>query len=86
VDLITLDSSFSPDSDDSNMVGDIEEPTSHDDFEDTWNTFNASCDLRGWCSASIDNVIRRLQCVEDHRLAVIAAELPPFIGILRPAL
>ena len=76
MDLITLDSSFSPDSD-----GDIEEPTSHDDFEDTWNSFNASCDLRGWCSASIDNVTRRLQCVEDHRLTVIAAELPPFIGI-----
>ena len=53
------------------------------DFEDIWNSFDASCDLRGWCSASIDNVTRRLQCVEHYRLAVIATELPPFIGRLR---
>ena len=82
VDLITLDSPFSPD-----RFGSTEEPmANHDDFEDIWNSFNVSCDLRGWCSASIDNVTRRLQCVEDYRLAVIATELPPFIGRSTPPL
>ena len=75
MDLITLGSPCPPD--DSKDVN---------DFEDIWNTFEASCDLRGWCSASIGNVIRRLQSVEHHRLAVIAADLPPFIGRLRASL
>ena len=80
VDLITLDSPFLPD-----KFGSTEELTAnHDDFEDIWNSFDASCDLRGWCSASIDNVTRRLQCVENYRLAVIATELLPFIGRSRP--
>jgi hypothetical protein len=84
VDLITLDPPFPPDSDD---PGRVEEPmANHDDFEDIWNSFDASVDLRGWCSASIDNVIRRLQCVEHYRLAVIAAEHPPFIGRLKPSI
>lgn len=80
MDLITLDT---PDWADSDIVTSTEEPMSNcDDFEDIWNSFDASCDLRGWCSASIDDVVRRLQCVE-HRLAVTAAELPPFIGELK---
>lgn len=78
MDLITLDSPFPPD-----KFGSTEKPTAnHDDFEDIWNSFDASWDVRGWCSASIDNVTRRLQCVEHYRLAVIATELPPFIGRL----
>ena len=78
MDLITLDSPFSP-----GTFGSTEELIAdHDDFEDIWNSFDASCDLRGWCSASIDNVTRRLQSLEHYRLAVIATELPPFIGIL----
>ena len=78
MDLITLDSPFPPD-------GSTEEPmANHDDFEDIWNSFDASCDIRGWCSASIDNVTRRLQCVEHYRLAVIATELSPFIGRSSP--
>ena len=77
-----LDSPFPSD-----KFGSTVEPMANDDdFEDNWNSFDASCDLRGWCSASIDNVTRRLQCVEHYRLAVIAAELPPFIGRLRPTL
>lgn len=77
MDLITFDSL-----DDSDIFGSSEHDVITDDFEDIWHSFEASCDLRGWCSDSIDNVIRRLQCVEDHRLAVIAGELPPFIGRL----
>ena len=85
MDLITLDPPFPPDSDDPGRIGSTEEPmANHDDFEDIWNSFDPSGDLRGWCSASIDNVIRRLQCVERYRLAVIAAEHPPFIGRLKP--
>jgi len=82
VDLITLDSTFPLD--DQDIFGSSEQPmATHDDFEDIWDSFEASCDLRGWCSASIDNVTRRLQCIKHHRLAVIAAEIPPFIGELK---
>ncbi|KAF8160934.1 armadillo-type protein [Crassisporium funariophilum] len=80
VDLITLDSPFQsdlpPDSELPSMSQDIS------DFEDIWNSFGPSCDLRGWSSASIDSVTRRLQRMDGNRLAVISAELPPFMGNL----
>ena len=79
MDLITLDSPFQLEA--PNIVEGSGEPVAnHVNFEDSWNSFDASCDLRGWCNVSINNVTRRLQCVEHHRLAVIGAEFPPFIG------
>lgn len=80
MDLIKLDSPFRLD--DSDVFGSSEPMANHDNFEDIWNSLEASSDLRGWSSVSVDNVIKRLQRVENHRLAVIAAELPPFIGRL----
>ncbi len=51
-----------------------------DNFEDIWNQLHAACDMRGWCSASIDTVTRKLQRLEGHHLRVISSDVLPFIG------
>ena len=77
VDLINLESPFSGGSEVFNFT---EMGESVDDFEAIWQSFDGLCDLRGWCNTSVDNVIRRLQRVEQYRLRVISADLAPFAG------
>lgn len=72
VDLIAFDSPFM--SDPPYTSSSDTEP----DFESTWNSLQDS-NARGWCEASIDVILRRLQGLQ-HRLTVIAADLPPFEG------
>lgn len=48
------------------------------DFETTWNSFEGS-PSRGWCEASIDAVLRRLQGLQ-RRLLVTERDRPPFEG------
>jgi len=78
VDLINLESPFQDgDPENFNFTELVE---TIDDFEAIWRSFDDLCDLRGWCNAPIDNVIRRLQRVEQYRLRVISADLAPFAG------
>ncbi|OBZ69200.1 AP-3 complex subunit delta [Grifola frondosa] len=79
VDLIALDSPF------------ISEPPAirstaprvmvEYDFESTWNKLETH-QVRGWCDAPIDAVLRRLQDMQ-RRLIVIEADMPPFKGDLK---
>lgn len=50
-------------------------------FERLWNLFEEPIyGARGWCDASVDNVVKSLQnCDVDHA-EVIPANEPPFIG------
>lgn len=80
VDLITLESPFQEDSEIINFTGPVE---ISDDFDAIWQSFGDLCDLRGWCNIPIDNVIRRLQWVEQRYLRVISADLAPFAGELK---
>lgn len=49
------------------------------DFETLWNSIDNG-DMRGWYSAPIDNVVRRMQQSGSLRLRVIAADFAPFPG------
>lgn len=51
---------------------------SEPDFETVWNRL-ADHNARGWCEASIDAVVRRLQGVQ-RRLKVISEDQDPFKG------
>ncbi|KDR75335.1 hypothetical protein GALMADRAFT_140851 [Galerina marginata CBS 339.88] len=81
VDLINLESPYPTDMstplESSDTLGD------HQNFEDLWTSFQVPCDLRGWCNASIDTLLRRLQRLDNLHLRVISADLPPFIGELK---
>ncbi|KAH7926514.1 ARM repeat-containing protein [Leucogyrophana mollusca] len=73
VDLITLDSPFLADPD--------APPHAEPVFEDAWDAMERS-NLRGWCEASMDSIVRLLQGLQ-HRLVVIAVDQPPFEGELK---
>ncbi|KAJ7497085.1 armadillo-type protein [Mycena latifolia] len=49
------------------------------DFESIWNALDESSGARGWCDASVEDVIKRLESMEDT-LKVISVQEPPFIG------
>ncbi|KIJ67872.1 hypothetical protein HYDPIDRAFT_185857 [Hydnomerulius pinastri MD-312] len=73
VDLITLDSPFIADP----AKGSAADP----DFEATWDSMEHS-NVRGWCEASLDAIVRLLQSLQ-HRMRVIAVDQPPFEGELK---
>lgn len=78
VDLIALDSPFvSEPMQPISAVLEASEP----DFETVWNRL-ADHNARGWCEASIDAVVRRLQGVQ-RRLKVISEDQDPFKGELK---
>ncbi|KAJ7188509.1 armadillo-type protein [Mycena filopes] len=52
------------------------------DFESMWNGFDESSSARGWCDVSLEDVIKRLESMEDT-LKVISAEELPFVGDLK---
>ena len=76
-DLISLDSPFMSEpvvpSITSTMSSVIEQ-----DFETTWNALEAGA-ARGWCEASMDTVLRRLQGLQ-RRLRVTERDRAPFEG------
>ncbi|KAJ6497850.1 armadillo-type protein [Mycena sanguinolenta] len=49
------------------------------DFESIWNGFDESSGARGWCDVSLEDVIKRLESLEDT-LQVIPVKEVPFIG------
>ncbi|KAJ6593663.1 ARM repeat-containing protein [Mycena capillaripes] len=49
------------------------------DFENIWNALDESSGTRGWCDVSLEDVIKRLESLEDT-LKVISVEELPFIG------
>ncbi|KAJ7078870.1 armadillo-type protein [Mycena belliarum] len=50
--------------------------------EPMWNSFKESSGARGWCDASVEEVIKRLDSMEDT-LEIIPVEETPFIGELK---
>ncbi|KAJ6558526.1 armadillo-type protein, partial [Mycena vulgaris] len=52
------------------------------DFESIWNALDESSGARGWCDVSIEDVIERLESMEDT-LKVISVDESPFIGDLK---
>lgn len=70
VDLIALDSPF------------IAEPTKEEsidaDFKAAWDSMENG-NVRGWCEASLDMIVRLLQSLQ-YRMRVIATDQPPFEG------
>ncbi|KAI0780693.1 ARM repeat-containing protein [Trametes elegans] len=77
-DLIALDSPFM--SEPAPSIASTLSIADHD-FETTWNSFEGS-PSRGWCEASIDTVLRRLQSLQ-RRLLVTERDRPPFDGDLK---
>ncbi|KAI0082819.1 ARM repeat-containing protein [Panus rudis PR-1116 ss-1] len=75
VDLINLDSPFV--SEPATSISSLNEP----DFEQLWNSL-ASGNARGWCEASIDSVVRKLQGLQ-RPLKVTPADQGPFVGDLK---
>jgi hypothetical protein len=72
--LIAFDSSFTP-----------EKQTKADilgtEFERLWNLTEESIfSARGWCDASVDNVVILLQKWDPQHVEVIPANVPPIIG------
>ncbi|KAJ2993462.1 hypothetical protein NUW54_g7717 [Trametes sanguinea] len=51
------------------------------DFDTTWNALESSTS-RGWCEASMDTVLRKLQALH-RRLKVTERDRPPFEGDLK---
>ncbi|KAJ7039210.1 armadillo-type protein [Mycena alexandri] len=52
------------------------------DFESIWNALDESNGARGWCDVSLEDVIKRLESLEDT-LKVISVEELPFVGDLK---
>ncbi|KAJ7128916.1 armadillo-type protein [Mycena crocata] len=52
------------------------------DFESIWNALNESSGARGWCDVSLEDVVKRLESMEDT-LKVISVEELPFVGDLK---
>ncbi|KAJ7647590.1 armadillo-type protein [Roridomyces roridus] len=50
------------------------------DFESIWNALEDSSGARGWCDATLEDVIKQLEDMEAVSLKVISAQEPPFIG------
>ncbi|KAI0372895.1 ARM repeat-containing protein [Pilatotrama ljubarskyi] len=77
-DLITLESPFL--SEPAPSIASTLSIAEHD-FETTWNSLESST-ARGWCEASIDAILRRLQGLQ-RRLKVTERDRPPFEGDLK---
>ncbi|CDO72932.1 hypothetical protein BN946_scf185002.g117 [Trametes cinnabarina] len=78
-DLIALDSPFM--SEPPSIAGTLSTCITEHDFESTWNSLESS-PSRGWCEASIDTVLRKLQGLH-RRLKVTERDRPPFEGDLK---
>ncbi|KAJ7928581.1 armadillo-type protein [Mycena leptocephala] len=52
------------------------------DFESVWTSLDESSGARGWCDVSLEDVIKRLESMEDT-LKVISVEELPFKGDLK---
>ncbi|KAI0362383.1 ARM repeat-containing protein [Trametes cingulata] len=77
-DLIALDSPFI--SEPAPSIASTLSIAEHD-FEATWESLESST-ARGWCEASIDAILRRLQGLQRH-LKVTERDRPPFEGDLK---
>ncbi|OSD08617.1 ARM repeat-containing protein [Trametes coccinea BRFM310] len=77
-DLIALDSPFIPEP--TQSIASTLSEAEHD-FESTWNALESSTS-RGWCEASIDTVLRKLQALH-RRLKVTERDRSPFEGDLK---
>jgi len=72
-DLIALDSPFFAES--------AKEESADADFKAAWDSME-SANVRGWCEASLDMIVRLLQSLQ-YRMRVIATDQPPFEGELK---
>ncbi|TBU35735.1 ARM repeat-containing protein [Dichomitus squalens] len=79
-DLIALDSPFISEPAGPSLANTISS-IMEQDFEATWNSLESGA-ARGWCEASIDAVLRRLQGLQ-RRLRVTERDRPPFEGDLK---
>ncbi|KAG9316700.1 armadillo-type protein [Chiua virens] len=70
VDLIALDSPF--------IAEPAKEVSVDADFKVAWDAMENS-NVRGWCEASLDMIVRLLQSLQ-YRMKVIATDQPPFEG------
>ncbi|KAJ7755738.1 armadillo-type protein [Mycena maculata] len=52
------------------------------DFESIWNSLDESSGARGWCDVSLEDVVKRLESMEDT-MTVISVEELPFVGYLK---
>lgn len=77
-DLIALDSPFIADPPDPLVSEDPSTSSQSIDFESIWNSLE-SCNSRGWCERSSDDVVRLLQKLQ-LRLRVVSADQLPFKG------
>lgn len=54
------------------------------DFESIWNSVeDHQYNARGWCDASLENVIKRLHGIQQHRIQVVPVDVSPFMGMRR---
>ncbi|KAJ7502817.1 armadillo-type protein [Mycena galericulata] len=53
------------------------------DFESIWNGLDDSSGARGWCDVLLEDVIKRLESMEDTLLKVISVDELPFVGDLK---
>ena len=79
-DLIALDSPFMSEPAIPSIAGTMSGSSvvEQDDFEGTWNKLELGA-ARGWCEASMDTVLRRLQGLQ-RRLRVTERDRLPFEG------
>ncbi|KAG8214010.1 armadillo-type protein [Butyriboletus roseoflavus] len=73
VDLIALDSPF--------IAEPAKEVSADTDFRAAWESME-NANVRGWCEASLDMIVRLLQSLQ-YRMRVIATDQPPFEGELK---
>ncbi|KXN90161.1 AP-4 complex subunit epsilon [Leucoagaricus sp. SymC.cos] len=82
VDLIAFDSPFEVEPGQTEVSG--IKSAQEVDFESTWNSDqDLQLSARGWCDAPMNDVIRRLQGIDQHRLQVTPTDVPPFMGDLK---
>nr|VWO98042.1 60 kDa chaperonin (GroEL protein) (Protein Cpn60) [Ganoderma boninense] len=79
-DLIALDSPFMSEPTGPSLASTVSSIMEHD-FETTWNSLQSGA-ARGWCEASMDTVLRRLQALQ-RRLKVTERDQAPFEGDLK---
>ncbi|KAF8557577.1 ARM repeat-containing protein [Imleria badia] len=72
-DLIALDSPF--------IAEPAKEESTDADFKAAWESME-NANVRGWCEASLDMIVRLLQSLQ-YRMRVIATDQPPFEGELK---
>ena len=78
-DLIALDSPFMSEPAGPSLASTVSS-IMEQDLEATWNSLESGA-ARGWCEASIDTILRRLQGLQ-RRLRVTERDRPPFEGTL----